>query len=545
VPLFRVRVHPAEGSHGYNELTAVRIAAIDLGSNSIHMVIVEVTASGGFRVVAGEKEMVRLGAFTLSRGRLPAVAISRGLDVLKRYARLAETQGAEKIIAVATSAIREARNGEDFLDRVGREIGVWPRAITGEAEARLVYLAALHSIHLEGKRALVVDIGGGSVELALGKGSQLEWTASRKLGVLRMAEQFVKSDPLSKKNEERLARHVKGVVDPDVERVRGTDVEVAIGTSGTILALGALAHQLETGRPAETLHHLSVKASTLHALRQRLVAADFKDRLRMPGMDELRADVLPAGAVILDTILDLLGIEELVLCEWALREGILIDYIQRHPRSLARAEAYPDVRRRSVIALAERCLYDEPHARQVAILATSLFDQTRDRHGLTDSERALLEYAALLHDIGHHISYPGHHKHTYYLIKNGDLRGFHPSEIEVVANVARYHRRGEPRRKHAAFAALPRESRRTVRVLAGFLRVADALDRSHRQVVRRLSVSERAGLLRVRGEAKGDYELEIWGAARRTQLLEKALGLTVRVEMTAAARPRRLRAVRP
>jgi exopolyphosphatase/guanosine-5'-triphosphate,3'-diphosphate pyrophosphatase len=249
--------------------------------------------------------------------------------------------------------------------------------------------------------------------------------------------------------------------------------------------------------------------------------------------------------VILDTVLDLLGIEELVLCEWALREGILIDYIQRHPRSLARAEAYPDVRRRSVIALAERCLYDEPHARQVATLATSLFDQTRNRHGLSDSDRALLEYAALLHDIGHHISYPGHHKHTYYLIKNGDLRGFHPSEIEVVANVARYHRRGEPRRKHAAFAALPRESRHTVRVLAGFLRVADALDRSHRQVVRRLTVSERAGLLRVRGEAKGDYELEIWGAGRRTQLLEKALGLTVRVEMSAEVRPpRRLRAVR-
>jgi exopolyphosphatase/guanosine-5'-triphosphate,3'-diphosphate pyrophosphatase len=545
VALYRVRLPPAAGGRGYNEPTAVRLAAIDLGSNSIHMVIVEVTASGGFRVVAGEKEMVRLGAFTLSRGRLPAVAISRGLDVLKKYARLAETQGAEKIIAVATSAIREARNGEDFLDRVGREIGVWPRAITGEAEARLVYLAALHSIHLEGKRALVLDIGGGSVELALGKGSQLEWAASKKLGVLRMAEQFVKSDPLTKKSEERLARYVREAVEPDVERVRGGNVEVAIGTSGTILALGAMAHQIETGRPAETLHHVSVKASTLHALRQRLVAADFKERLRMPGMDELRADVIPAGAVILDTILDLLGIEELVLCEWALREGILIDYIQRHPRSLARAEAYPDVRRRSVIALAERCLYDEPHARQVATLATSLFDQTRNRHGLSDSDRALLEYAALLHDIGHHISYPGHHKHTYYLIKNGDLRGFHPSEIEVVANVARYHRRGEPRRKHAAFAALPRESRHTVRVLAGFLRVADALDRSHRQVVRRLTVSERAGLLRVRGEAKGDYELEIWGAGRRTQLLEKALGLTVRVEMSAEVRPpRRLRAVR-
>jgi exopolyphosphatase/guanosine-5'-triphosphate,3'-diphosphate pyrophosphatase len=519
----------------------MRIAAIDLGSNSIHMVVVEVSASGGFRVVAGEKEMVRLGASTLSRGRLSALAIRRGLDVLKKYARLAELQGAEKTIAVATSAIREARNGEDFLERVGREVRVWPRAISGEAEARLIYVAALHSIHLEGKRALVLDIGGGSVELALGKGSQVEWTSSKKLGVLRMAEQFAKSDPLSKKDEERLESHVRQAVEGEAEKVRATNVETVIGTSGTILALGAMAHEMETGRPAETLHHLTVKASTLRSLRERLVTADFKERLRMPGMDELRADVIPAGAVILDTMLEALGIKELMLCEWALREGILLDYIHGHRSSLARAEAYPDVRRRSVVALAERCLYDEPHARHVAALATSLFDQTRDHHGLGDGERALLEYAALLHDIGHHISYPGHHKHSYYLIKNGDLRGFHPAEIEMVANVARYHRRGQPRRSHAAFGGLDREARRTVRVLAGFLRVADALDRSHRQVVRQLSVSERTGVLRVRGEAKGDYELEVWGAERRTQLLEKALGLSVRVEMT-SDRPRRLRA---
>jgi exopolyphosphatase/guanosine-5'-triphosphate,3'-diphosphate pyrophosphatase len=406
-------------------------------------------------------------------------------------------------------------------------------------------MAALHSIHLEGKRALVLDIGGGSVELALGKGSQVEWAASKKLGVLRMAEQFASSDPLPKKDEERLESHVREQVAPEAEKVRTTEVEVSIGTSGTILALGGMAHQMETGRPAETLHHLTVKASTLHDLRQHLLAADFKERLRMPGMDELRADVIPAGAVILDTVLDALGIKELVLCEWALREGILLDYIHGHPKSLARAEAYPDVRRRSVVALAERCLYDEPHARHVAALATSLFDQTRDHHGLGDTERALLEFAALLHDIGHHISYPGHHKHSYYLIKNGDLRGFHPAEIEVVANVARYHRRGHPRRGHAAFADLPRETRQTVKVLAGFLRVADALDRSHRQVVRQLTVSERAGVLRVKGEAKGDYELEIWGAGHRTQLLEKALHMPLRVEMTSAARTRRLRAVKP
>ena len=508
----------------------MRLAAIDLGSNSIHMVIVEVSASGAFQVEGREKQMVRLGASTLTRRRLPAEAVKRGLATLREFRRLADTHGVDKIIAVATSAIREAGNGEDFLERVGREIGVWPLAISGEEEARLIYLAALHSIHLEGKRTLVVDLGGGSVELALGAGRRLEWVASEKMGVLRMTEQFVKSDPLSGKDEERLVRHVEGALEGQARRIRETGFELAVGTSGTILALGALAHEAETGSRPESLHHLAVNASALHAVRKRLVSLDLKARLKLPGLDEGRADIVVAGSVILDTVLSRLGVERLVLCEWALREGILLDYIHAHKRSLARAEAYPDVRRRSVMHLAERCLFDEAHARHVAALALALFDGTRGRHGLSDTDRALLEYAALLHDIGHHISHPGHHKHSYYLIKNGDLRGFDPVEVEVLANLARYHRRGAPRKKHASFAALPKPSRQAVRTLAGLLRLADALDRSHRQVIRSLALSERAGTLKVRCETDGDCELELWGVARRSDLVEEALGCAVRVE---------------
>jgi exopolyphosphatase/guanosine-5'-triphosphate,3'-diphosphate pyrophosphatase len=524
----------------------MKIAAIDLGSNSFHMVIVETNARGGFRVIAGEKEMVRLGASTLSRGSISAAAMRRGLDVLRKYKRIARTQGVDKTIALATSAVREARNGEDFLDRVGHEIGVWPKAISGEGEARLIYLAALHSVHLEGKRALVVDIGGGSVELALGEGGRLEWVASEKLGVLRMAAAFGKSDPLGRKAEQRLVDRVERAVKSHADHVKEAGFDAAIGTSGTILALGRMAHHMDTGELPEGLHHLKVSASTLHELRQRLVRTDQRERLRLPGMDPERADIIVPGAVILDTLLEQLHIREIVLCEWALREGILLDYIHGHPRSLARAEAYPDVRRRSVVALAERSQYDEDHARHVAALALSIFDQTQARHELAVRERSLLEYAALLHDIGHHISYPGHHKHSYYLIKNGGLRGFDPREIETIANVARYHRRGHPRRKHEGYGALDRDDRRVVRILAGFLRVADALDRSHRQVVKRLTVVERSGILRIRAEARGDCELETWGVGRRTQLLAEAMKIDVRVSAARRAetmRPR-LRAAR-
>ncbi len=524
----------------------MKIAAIDIGSNSIHMVVVEVASSGGFAVIEREKEMVRLGAGTLARGMLSAAAMKRGLAVLVKYKQLARNHRVDKLVAVATSAVREARNGEDFLDQVGRETGIWPRVASGEGEARLIYLAALHSIHLEGKRALVVDIGGGSLELALGAGRRLEWAVSEKLGVLRVTERFVHSDPLSGKDEDRLEAAILKALLPHVPAVRDAGFECAIGTSGTILALGAMAHHLEHGQAPETLHHLKVKARTLHDLRRQLVASTERERLRLPGLDARRADLLVAGSVLLDTVLDRLGVEELTLCEWALREGILLDYIDRHPRSVARAEAIPDPRKRSVIALAERCLFDEPHARHVAGLSVALFDQTRERHGLGERERSLLEYAALLHDIGHHISYPGHHKHTYYLIKNAGLRGFDPLEIEVLANVARYHRRGHPRRRHAEFGALPKPARQTVRVLAGLLRVADALDRSHRQTIRTLSVAERAGVLKVRGEATGDCELELWGVPRRTALLEEALEMAVRIEVVAAARagPARVQAAR-
>jgi exopolyphosphatase/guanosine-5'-triphosphate,3'-diphosphate pyrophosphatase len=234
--------------------------------------------------------------------------------------------------------------------------------------------------------------------------------------------------------------------------------------------------------------------------------------------------------VVLDTLLQRLGASELTLCEWALREGILLEYIHGHPRSLAAAEAYPDVRRRSVVHLAERCDYIEPHARHVAALALALFDGTRARHQLSDGDRTLLEYAALLHGVGHHIAYLDSHKHSYYLIKNGDLRGFAPEEIETLALVARYHRRGRPRKKHAGFASLSKEARRKVRVLAGLLRVADALDRSHRQVVRALTISARGDTLRVRCAVEGDCELEMWGVPRRCELLEAELGLSIRVE---------------
>jgi exopolyphosphatase/guanosine-5'-triphosphate,3'-diphosphate pyrophosphatase len=516
----------------------MRIAAIDLGSNSIHMVVVEVGASGGLHVIGREKEMVRLGAGTLARGRLTAAAGARALGTLRKFKRLAEAQGAERIVAVATAALREAGNGEEFLAQVARETGIRSEILAGEEEARLIYLAALHSIHLAGRRALVLDIGGGSVELALGAGERLEWGVSEKLGVLRLAERFARSDPMSPAEESRLADHVAAAIEPHAERARKAGFELAVGTSGTVLALGALAHALEAGSAASrTLHHVVVSAESLRRLRRRLSGSSMKDRRGWPGLDPARADIIVVGAVILEVVLERLGVQELTLCEWALREGVLLDAIQAPRRALARASSYPDVRRRSVASLAERCGGDAVHGRQVARLALALFDVTKLHHGLGETERALLEYAALLHDAGRHISYAGHHKHSYYVVRNGGLRGFHPEEIEVLASVARYHRRGRPSKRHAAFAGLPRRWRRVVRTLAGMLRVADALDRDHRQSVRSLSVAGRRGALLVQAAVPDDEAAQTWAMGERTALLERALGRPIRVQIVPEAAP--------
>lgn len=504
----------------------MKIAAIDLGSNSVHMIVAEISSSGALHVLDRETDMVRLGARALSSGVLTESAMERTLSILEAYKRVARIHRVEEIVAVATSAIREAKNGEDFLKLIGRKTGIKPRAIPGEEEARLIYQAALHSVHLGGKRTLVVDIGGGSLELVAGKGATIGVAASLKLGVLRLTEELLRDDPVSERQERKLVDHVREALKPVVARIRRLGFERVVGTSGTILTLGRIAHEAETGERAHSLHHVTVSAEALSAVRKRLVALDLKRRLKIPGVDRRRADILPAGAILLDTILERLGARELTLCEWALREGLLLDYAASRRSALQRAEAYPDVRRRSVLYLAERWQLDAIHARHVARLALDLFDTTRARHGLEASDRALLEYAALLHDVGHHISHARHHKHSYYLIQHADLRGFDPKEIEVMANVARYHRGGGPGKKHASFASLSRGERRRVLLLSGLLQLAEALDRGHRQRVRAISRVRGGGSkLRLRCSTAGDAELETWGARRHAELLENALGV--------------------
>jgi len=517
----------------------MRIAAIDVGTNSIHMIVVRVRPDLSFEVIDREKEMVRLGAGGLDGRSLTPTATTAALQTLAKFRRLADAHRVDKIVAAATSAIREADNGGDFIADVAKRTGIRIRIISGADEARLIHMAAVYGVHIGGTPAVVIDIGGGSIEVTLGTASDLSYARSFKLGVIRLSERFVRTDPLSTRDERRLVKHINREIGEYLDVIADQKFDRVIGTSGTILSLGALALSDSGARPDgdEALRNQHVPAKAIHKLRKRLSGADLETRLHMDGLDPRRADIAIAGSVLLDTVLRRLGASDITLCDLALREGLVLDYVQRHTATIRKIERYPDVRRRSVIELAERYGYMPAHARHVAQLALALFDQTRAVHQFGDREREWLEYGAMLHDAGVHISYERHHRHSYYLIKNGELRGFEPQEIEIIALLARYHRQATPKKTHEGYGRLPGDLRRTVRTLAAMLRLAEGLDRSHAQVVTALDVVPKGNRYIIRLRAAGDAELELWAAHRHAAPLERILERPLRFEVSGRPSP--------
>lgn len=514
----------------------MRLAAIDIGTNSVHMIVVRVRPDFSFEVIDREKEMVRLGAGGLDGKRLTREAMQGALQALSKFERLARSHQVDEILAAATSATREAGNGGDFLKAIETQTGIRPRIITGTDEARLIHRAAVYGIDTP-TPAVVIDIGGGSVEVTLGAGDQVRFARSFKIGVIRLSERFVTTDPLSRRDERRLVEHIGGLVDRYLARVVSTGFDRVIGTSGTILSVGTVAAALDSGAVPDEVRNLRVSAKAIHKLRRIVCERPLEERLSLPGLDPRRADLVVAGTVLLDTLLRTLGADEITLCDLALREGLVLDFIQRNRRHIRQVDEIPDIRRRSVFELGERCGWEADHAQQVARLALSLFDGLRAVHGLGDREREWLEYAALLHDVGTHISFEGHHRHSYYLIRNGDLRGFEPTEIAVIALAARYHRRAEPAKKHEGYQDLPGALRRTVRVLGAILRLSESLDRSRHGMVRTLQVSLRGDRAVVNLQTRGDSELEVWAARRQREPLEHALDRPVVIEARVVDEP--------
>jgi len=521
---------------------AMRIAALDVGSNSFHLIVVQVTSTGHFEVLDRAKEMVRLGEGSLRTGIIPPDVFKRGLEALATLRRLADRHQPDALVAIATSAVREAQNGGEFVRAARDEVGVDIQVVRGQEEARLIYLGARSSLDLDGKRTVLFDLGGGSMEVILADARELYFADSLKMGVIRLNEEWGASEPPTAREISALRERLRRMMEPVIARVRSMGFDFVSMSSGTASALAALVAREEGG--GGTPRKLTLKA--LEDVEKKLATMTPEERAKLPGVDARRADTILAGAIVLRTALELTGADEAVVSETALREGIVADYIVTHRPGILLVDEFPDLRRRSVMELARRCHFDEPHAQHVTRLALSLFDQTRELHGLGEEDEELLEYAGLLHDIGFHISPSGHHKHAQYLIETADMAGFSRDEVEVMALTARYHRKAEPParrsraagRRHAAFCALSRKTRKRVRYLAALLRLADALDRTHGRLVRAVRCQLKRKTIELRLEVEGDPELELWAARRKGDALETLTGLRLRLAVDAVARVR-------
>ena len=497
-----------------------KLAILDIGTNSIHLVLAEVEPDFSYKILDRYKDMTRLGDGAFKTRRLSEAAMARGLEVIRTLATLARNKGYERVEAVATSAVREARNGGEFIEEVARETGLTVRVVTGQEEARLIYLGVRHSMDLTEQPTLVVDVGGGSVELILGNHKRMVQGQSLKLGAIRMKDLYLKQDPPTKSMLQDMQKAIDAQLKSALQQFKTKQFDRLVGTSGMAGNLTEVIYLRRTGRPVPQLNLATITLKEVAAVEHLLINASFKARLAIPGLDPKRADTLLPATAVIRNLMERIGHDEMTMSDKAIREGLIYDFIERNREGIRAEQEIPNVRRRNVIYLARRCHYPQSHSHHVATLATRLFDQTKPLHGLGEREREWLEYAAILHDVGYLINSRQHHKHAYYLIKNSDLYGLTADEIETVANIARYHRRALPQDKHASLKALPARNRRTLEVLSALLRIADGLDRSHFSVIQSLDV-KLGKPLTITVQTAGDPELEIWAARARTDLFEK------------------------
>jgi exopolyphosphatase/guanosine-5'-triphosphate,3'-diphosphate pyrophosphatase len=480
-----------------------RLAAIDIGSNSIHMIVVAPQVSGAYRVLGRERDMVRLGKTGLGEGVLSEAAIADGLEALMRMTTLASLKGADRVVAVATSAVREAANGQDFLARVKAHTGLDVQLLTGDEEGQLIYRAVREVVDLAPGAAVVVDVGGGSTEWIATWGGELASVVSLQLGSLRCAA-YLKGDPPRPAAIAKLRGAIRARLAEEVPRDAATPPPARlIATSGTAVCCADLV-DLFGGRKQPGTGLREVRTKDLAQLVSRLRGLKRRELAELPAVGGPRSDSLMAGAILLQELMSHAGVERFQVSDRALREGLVLAAIGQ---PIPAAHAPGDLRRRQVLQLAERAQSVLRHNLQTARLAVRLFDVTASLHSFGGREREWLEYAALLHDIGYSIHYRNHHKHTFYLIANASLDGFDQPEIEIIAHVARYHRGAAPKSQHAAFAALKPWQQRTIRRLAVLLRIADALDRTHASRVEEIYGALRNG--RVRIEVVSPYEVEI------------------------------------
>ncbi len=482
------------------------LAAIDVGTNAVRLELARPDVDGSLETLHQERDPIRPGEGVFTSGVMPKETADRLLSTLRRYAALCRRHKA-RVRAVATSAMRDARNRAEIVQRVHEETGLNLEVVSGKEEARLICLGVLHRKPAH-TRSLLVDIGGGSTEVAIATGERPDDLWSLALGSVRLTEMFDTSAKVTPKQLRLMRSYVEEQMRKTLpERLPGLP-KVALGSSGTINAV--VGYAASEGTAHASVRQLTQAVETL---------AEMTPERRRKRFDPKRADIIVAGATVLERVTKHLGVESVTAVNRGLRDGLLVDLMYRQDEtredhSLAEA----------AVSMGRRLHFDEKHARQVATLALTLFDELAALHNLPLSARPYLEAAALLHDIGNAVSYERHHKHTYYLIHNSDIPGLADRERELVARVARYHQRSPPELKHSGMEGLSAHEARLVRKLATLLRVANSLDSSHHQPVKELRAVNGREAVSLHLKSRQPVDLELWNVERETLLFRRVFG---------------------
>ncbi len=505
--------------------------AIDVGTNSIHLIVVECDSIyDTSRVIYKAREMVRLGSNdALERGRLAPKAMARGVEAIARFVVAARERGAERIRAVATSAVREAANGLEFRAQVEAQSGVTLEILDAAEEARLIHLGVASGFPMYDRTACIIDIGGGSTEFIVADGERPHLLDSVKLGSLRLYDAFLR-DALDPARAARgLNLYVRDALAPVVERVRRYRIDVAIGTSGTIMGLAAV-DAAERGIVLRRVHGYTLERGRLEVLQRRMLALTEAERRKLPGMNPRRADIIVAGNAVLVSALSQLGIDKIVVCERALRDGIIVDLIARDRALTQRMGDTLRERFEVIEALGQKYGHLGAHERHVARLALRLFEKTTDIHGLAPADRDVLYAAAMLHGVGRFIATSGCHKHTAYIVRASPLPGWRDEERARIALVARYYRKSMPKLSHPEYAALLPAARERIEQLAALLRIADGLDVRHLGLVNDVTVRRENGRIVVVAQAEADISGELEAAMVKADLFERAFGIRIVID---------------
>ena len=517
-----------------------RVAAIDIGTNSTHLLVASVdTTLGTFSIEQAEKSTTRLGERDPDSGELTSAGMQRGYETLRRFRDLAISHDVEQIVTAATSAVREAPNGREFLQSIQDGLGMDVDLVSGPEEARLIYLGVLSGMSFGDRPHLLLDIGGGSTELILADGRDARALTSTRVGAVRLQRDFVKDDPIPPQRRSFLQAFIQGSLEPAVDKVRRRikpgEIPVLVATSGTAMAIGALAAS-EDDRPPLKLHGYRVSRQRLDRVVEKLVTMTPEQRRDLSPINDRRAEIIVPGALILQTTMQMLGVDELVLSERALREGLIVDWMLRHGLLEDRFSFQSSIRQRTVIHQVQRFAVNQRRAERVATHALSLYDATEGLMHQDDGQgRELLWAAAMLHACGQHINLSAYHKHSWYLIRHGELLGYSEAEHLMVAAIARYHRRSLPKKRHESWQALvTRDNRRRVSEMALLLRLAAALDRRPEPVVASLRVNttpDVLDLVLVPERLNQNLSLEQWSLESCAEVVREASGVKLRVSV--------------